>query len=696
MSFKKNMLELILISFVALFLELTIIRWLSAEVRIFAYFKNLPLMAAFLGFGIGFFLHKKSDFIFPWFPRLACVLVFIIAYANRLGITHVIFADPRQYFLLGEGFGDHAIQSIPSLFQTGKAIFVIVSLFFLAMATFAALTSKVGELINRELPLAGYSANVAGSLLGIAGFSFVSYLEWPPVSWLCLVFIPLMYFYRHRFKIAWIYFLLSTLLILVASYTDPVTWSPYYRISLYNVASPYDPGGKQVVVNYDGFQVISNLSERHLRRFAEKVQRYQNRHYNIPYLLSKRKIESVLILGGGAGNDAAAAIRNGAARIDVVEIDPAIARIGYKYHPENPYKSKKVNLYIEDARSFLQRTKKKYDLIVFATLDSHTAFSSLSSLRLDNFVFTKESLINARNRLNPGGGIAINFFVTKPWLFFRHFNTIKEAMGLEPLIYADYTVWEESLLLAGDLFDGNKYPGITSYLPIAVPSYPRAVEFTRDDWPFLFLEKRGIPLQYLIPLFIIFALSFIPVRMTRIKVRDIDWQLFFMGAAFFLIETKAVTTLALIVGSTWIVNSIVFSGVLLMILMANLLTERLSFLTFTILYAGLFASLLVNFFFPFGSLNQFDWIVRVVVGGFIVSIPFFAAALIFAKAFAVVESPSTSLASNILGGLIGGMLEYLDMLTGLRWLNLIALMLYVLSFLFLYAKTRRFLRYRQI
>src|SRR4030042_2912894 len=147
MSIKKNSWELLLISSIALFLELAIIRWLSSEVRIFAYFKNLPLMAAFLGFGVGFFLHKKSDKIFPWFPRLACLLIFIIALANSLDITHLIFVtDPEQFFLLGGWDRNRSAGSVLPLFYTVKAIFVIVSLFFLMMATFATLTSKVGEL----------------------------------------------------------------------------------------------------------------------------------------------------------------------------------------------------------------------------------------------------------------------------------------------------------------------------------------------------------------------------------------------------------------------------------------------------------------------------------------------------------------------------------------------------------------------
>ena len=684
MIFKKNSWELLLISFIALFLELVIIRWLSSEIRIFAYFKNLPLMAAFLGFGIGFFLHAKSDKIFPWFPRLVCLLIFIIAWAKGLGITHVIFVDPLQYFLLGR-FEYHGDKSVFSLLQTAKAIFVIISLFFLTMGTFAALTSKAGELMNQESPLRGYSINVAGSLLGIIGFSLISYLELPPFIWLIIVFVPLLYFYKKQIRLSLIYFLAALIFTITAHNTNPAIWSPYYRITVDSRPLPYDPYHKGITVNYDGFQSIDYLAQEHLSQFPESIQSKYVRHYNVPYHLSKKKIESVLILGGGAGNDAAAAIRNNATLIDVVEIDPAIARIGYDLHPEKPYASEKVHLYIDDARSFLQKTKQKYDLIMFGGLDSHTVFSSLSSLRLDNFVFTKDSLLQAKNLLNIGGGIAIDFFVTKTWLIHRHYSTLKEVMGIEPLIYGTK---QTAILLAGESFDEDRSPGITNYLPLKITGNPSEVEITSDDWPFLFLEKRGIPFHYLMPLFIIFALSLIPISASRIKVKDINWHLFFMGAAFLLIETKAVTTLALILGSTWMVNSVVFASVLIMILFANLLAERLSYLTFTSLYIGLLFALLINYFFNFHFLNQFDWNIRVLFGGIIIGLPLFFAALIFAKAFAVVESPSLALASNLFGALVGGMLEYVDMLTGLAFLNIIAMILYGLSFIFLYSKIK--------
>src|SRR5438552_17491793 len=114
--------QLFLLSAVSLFLELAIIRWLSSEVRIFAYFKNLPLLAAFLGFGMGFSLAHKEELFVRCFPRVVCCLSIIIAGAAGLGITHVIFVDPRQYFLLGSGFGDHDGHFIDSFLKTAKAI----------------------------------------------------------------------------------------------------------------------------------------------------------------------------------------------------------------------------------------------------------------------------------------------------------------------------------------------------------------------------------------------------------------------------------------------------------------------------------------------------------------------------------------------------------------------------------------------
>ncbi|MFN8007717.1 MAG: hypothetical protein U0V70_11950 [Terriglobia bacterium] len=674
-------------SSVSLFLELAVIRWLSSEIRIFAYFKNLPLMAAFLGFGVGFYLHEKADRLFPWFPRLVCILTVVISAAIAFGITHIVFVDPLQFFLLGGGFSWNFADKTQQFLQISKALVVIVSVFFLVMMVFATLVAKMGEILNREKPLIGYSINIGGSLLGIATFSLVSYLEWPPILWLVLVYLPLLYFYRRRITPSLVYFSASLIFVFLVGWLNPAIWSPYYRVMVKSFQSPTEPTITKVLVNYDGFQVIEDLSFEHLKTYPEEIQKKFNRHYNIPYFLSRKKIESVLILGGGSGNDAAAALRNGANRVDVVEIDPVIAELGRSQHPEKPYHSANVNLYIDDARSFLQKTSQKYDLVVFATLDSHTVFSSLSSLRLDNFVFTKESVRSASILLNPGGGIAINFLNTKDWLFSRHFLTLSEATNAPPLVYTS-PVNGEVILLGGELFDPKRNPGITNYEPVEVSLGHSIVEATSDDWPFLFLQRRGVPFHYILPLSIILMLSFVPLYKAGMRFADVDWHLFSMGAAFLLIETKAVTTLALIFGSTWMVNAVVLAAIMIMILASNLVVSKLSSLSFSFLYLGLLVAVLFNYGFSFDWLNRFSWEIGALTSGSIIALPLFFASLIFAKAFSKVESPSSALASNLLGGLVGGLLEYLDMWMGLRTLNLIALSLYLISAICLVFKLR--------
>jgi SAM-dependent methyltransferase len=682
MNSGKNRWDLFLISAIALFLELAVIRWLSTEIRIFAYFKNLPLMAAFLGFGIGFWLSDRAQRLLPWFPRLMLLLVVLIAGASGLGITHVIFVDPRKYFILGTGFGDHAVDSVPSLLATLKALCVIVFVFFLVMATFATLASKIGDLLNRSRPLTAYSINVAGSLIGIVGFSLVSFLQWPPVVWLVAAFVPLLYFYREHRRPALVYFSAAVAFALAVQLRSPAIWSPYYRVEVRYASTAKAPNELHLYVNYDGFQVIENLAPEYLRQFPVEQQRTFNRHYNLPYQLSRSPAESVLILGGGAGNDAAAALRNGATRVDVVEIDPVIAQLGRRLHPENPYSSSRVRLFVDDARSFLQRCASSYDLIVFATLDSQTVFSSLSSLRLDNFVFTQESLESAKRLLRPGGGIALNFFNIKPWLSQRHFNTLASVMGQSPLTYSSAQN-QETLFLAGERFDPARPLGTTDYEPVSPQFSLATVEATHDDWPFLFLERRSLPVHYLLPLGIILALALLALNQAGVRLRDIDGHLFFMGSAFLLIETKAVTTLALTFGSTWVVNSIVIAAILIMILLANLLAEKVHLPGYTFLYVLLVATLVFNFLFSFDLLNRFSWTARLVTSSCIIALPLFFASLIFARSFAGVTSPGFALASNLLGGLLGGFLEYLDMWTGLRWLNIVALVLYLVSLVLL-------------
>jgi hypothetical protein len=166
--------------------------------------------------------------------------------------------------------------------------------------------------------------------------------------------------------------------------------SPYNRIDLVEIPPPAGwthASAFSLVANHSRYQWLVDLSPEFLKRYPQaEPNRLAVPYYELPYTLVPHA-KNVLILGAGTGNDVAGALRHGAEHIDA---------IGRKHHPEHPYDSPRVAAYTDDARSFLKKTKTKYDLIVFAFLDSTTLLSSFSSLRLDNYVYTVESFQNAK------------------------------------------------------------------------------------------------------------------------------------------------------------------------------------------------------------------------------------------------------------------------------------------------------------
>ena len=57
-------------SFLVLFLETALIRWMPAYVRLLAYFSNFILLASFLGIGVGCLLATRRRNLIVWFPLI--------------------------------------------------------------------------------------------------------------------------------------------------------------------------------------------------------------------------------------------------------------------------------------------------------------------------------------------------------------------------------------------------------------------------------------------------------------------------------------------------------------------------------------------------------------------------------------------------------------------------------------------------
>jgi hypothetical protein len=159
-------------------------------------------------------------------------------------------------------------------------------------------------------------------------------------------------------------------------------------------------------------------------------------------------------------------------------------------------------------------------------------------------------------------------------------------------------------------------------------------------------------------------------------------DLFWMGGAFLLLETKNVVQFALLFGTTWFVNSLVFAGVLLSVLAAVEVARRIELPRPTLLYGGLLVALAVSWAVPQETLLGLTPVLRFVVAAVLAFAPIFLANLVFAQRFREVGSSTTAFGANLLGAIVGGVLEYLSLVTGYRFLLVLVAVLYGLAFLF--------------
>ncbi len=203
-----------------------------------------------------------------------------------------------------------------------------------------------------------------------------------------------------------------------------------------------------------------------------------------------------------------------------------------------------------------------------------------------------------------------------------------------------------------------------------------------DDWPFLYLRQPQIPWLNARGMLMVVALSlailffFAPVR----RVRP-NWQMFFLGAGFMLLETKGVVHMALLFGSTWVVNSVVFFAILVMILLSNLYVSWARPKSLLPYYGLLVGALVVNTFVPMSYFLSLPGAAKVAVSCAVIFIPIFFAGVIFATAFRDSRQPDVDFGSNIAGVILGGLSENLSLMVGFNSLLLIAIAFYVLSHL---------------
>jgi hypothetical protein len=165
-------------------------------------------------------------------------------------------------------------------------------------------------------------------------------------------------------------------------------------------------------------------------------------------------------------------------------------------------------------------------------------------------------------------------------------------------------------------------------------------------------------------------------------------HVFFLGAAFLLLEVTAINRLALLFGTTWIVSAIAIATVLVLIVAANGTVALFGPLPYKLSYAALALALLAGCLVPPSAVigKGLGWSLAY---SFLQLLPVYFAGTIFSRSFAASPEAGPAMGFNILGAVLGGCLEYATMQTGITSLLYLALLLYGLSAVALVVALRR-------
>jgi hypothetical protein len=644
--------RLFLTSASLLFVELLLIRWIPAMVLYVGFFRNFLLMASFLGIGVGILWGRRARRAAV--PVFGPLLLAVTALITQVQLSIQLRSPDEIFFGLSES-------------KAADINFLILpSIVILATVVMASLAIPLGGLLNSMPPLRAYATDIIGSMAGVAAFTVLSAAGTPPLVWFAVttLLVGLMGLGVGITRWSGVTALcMGGCLLLVALAARPnQSWSPYYRIDTYSE-------GGLTALNVNGIPHQGLWPSGQIGGpFYEQIYRW----------FPGRTYDNVLIVGAGTGTDVAVSLEHGAKHVDAVEIDPRIQQIGIEQHPSHPYQNPRVTAIVDDGRAFLRNTTSKYDLVVFALPDSLTLVSTSANLRLESFLFTREAFDQVRDHLNANAVFVMYNFYRQDWLPEKIGAMLRASFGSPPL-FRLHRSGHAATMAAGPAVNalaGGPPPGdVNDPLDLSDPPGPAT-----DDWPFLYLREPFIAPYYIGAIVLILALALLLVWRAAARsgtgLRRFSPHFFVLGVAFLLLETRSLVTFSLLFGTTWLVNSLVFFAILASVLAAIVINARFPIRDPRPFYLALFTAIAIAVVLPPASLLIDPPWLRYSLAAVLAFAPVFFANLVFSYSFRDTKTADMAFASNLLGAMVGGAIEYLALITGYQALLLVVALLY--------------------
>jgi hypothetical protein len=301
--------------------------------------------------------------------------------------------------------------------------------------------------------------------------------------------------------------------------------------------------------------------------------------------------------------------------------------------------------------------------------------------------------------LAPGGVVFLTFESQQPYIGDRIAGALREVFGHEPESFwlpEGATGWGGLAFVTGRSGEISErlaeYPELAGRVEVLKRIQPTEITYTTrlatDDWPYLYLDRARIPLLYLLFGFLTAVLLFRLMVWNGLGIRRFveewnrgSWHFFFLGAGFLLLEVQNISKAAVALGNTWLVNAVIISGVLAMILLANLVVLKIPSVSIGVVWAGLIGSVLGLYFFDLAPLGSLPYASKAILVGGITTLPMFFAGIVFARSFAITPAKDHALGANLWGALLGAGLQSVSFVFGIRFLLVLVLGFYVLALL---------------
>jgi spermidine synthase len=622
----------------------------------------------------------------------------------------------------------------------------VAGVFFALIAiTFVGLGQVMGRafdaISNRVL---AYTTDVLGSLTGIAVFAGMSFLQLSPHVWFIVIVALLLYFTRNSWTRIQLIGALGTMFLIAMSAfgvgaRGQVFWSPYYKVTYTPQSGDIDTNN---IAHQNMLKIAENGSAYALPHFLNRFSGGQPfKDVMIIGAGSGNDVSAALQYGdpdvhvdaveidpmiNQIGNwdhpDKPYADERVRIHLDdgrsftrktKGQYDLAIYALVDSLVLHSGYSSIRLENFLFTEQAFKDVKAKLKPGGVFAMYNYYRqGWVAARIYLMAKKVFGVEPLVIAlpyRKEINPTENQAnqITFVLVSndAAALDRIRNVFKEKtnfwMNWRPEV--NERVEAEAFALDPGLLPGVRTdwrqiaPAVVTTQPAVTPTndddkraFAALAHLPQDNWPQLYLREKRIPDLGLRGMAIIGGLSIIillafawPVFFSRTGLRARpSGQMFFLGAGFMLLETKGVVHMALLFGSTWIVNSVVFFAILVMILIANLFVLAFKPRKLWPYYVLLLIGLLANALVPMDWFLSLEVTARTVASCAVVFVPVFFAGVIFASSFRESRNPDVDFGSNVAGIILGGLSEQLSLMIGFNYLLLVAMVYYLLSWAF--------------